>query len=357
MKIQHLFVIILSLFIINVYSYGESDIDGNPNYYERVSHVLVNAVRLDPKGYLNKYFGNLGYKTFGILGSRYGKTHPVYVANNLGRVAKLHSQDMAVNNCFKHTDCNGTDTFVRIKKFYSCPGSGSMSENIGAGYSSPVDINNGLICETDKSNCYPDGTNDGHRANIMSPSYNTIGIGLFYRPSDNTPYWTQDFASSTCDPSINIKQQPIHSGSHFFKKNEQPPKVTYMATFYSPNETAQIIGRIVFENGNVSFLQLDLGSKNAGAYIYEPETFQECTQYYFEFKANETIYRYPNTGSLSSSSTQLKSNCPNTWSSKQFSPNAEAPDWDDYNDINSSTIISPNYLLLLLFICIFVFFN
>ncbi len=93
----------------------------------------------------------------------------------LSRVARFKSQDMKDNNYFSHTSPVYGSPFNMMKNFgisYK-----SAAENIARGQKTPGAVVNAWM------------NSSGHRANILSSSYNKIGVG--YVKDGN--YWTQMF--------------------------------------------------------------------------------------------------------------------------------------------------------------------
>ena len=79
---------------------------------------------------------------------------------------------------FSHTRPNGTSCFTVLEGIsYRC-----MGENIAAGQRTPKEV------VTDWMN------SPGHRANILSPDFTKIGVGLVYNSNSVYGYfWTQIF--------------------------------------------------------------------------------------------------------------------------------------------------------------------
>lgn len=98
----------------------------------------------------------------------------------LNIVADQHSSDMALNGCFQHDSCDGTDTFARILAVY--PGGGALGEIIAAGYPNAAAVVDGWM------------NSPGHRAQILGSAYQALGVGLVKGGSYGT-YWTVDFGS------------------------------------------------------------------------------------------------------------------------------------------------------------------
>lgn len=93
----------------------------------------------------------------------------------LARVAKIKAQDMTDKNYFSHTSPTYGDPFTMIKNFgikYTAAG-----ENIAQGQKTPQEVMNAWM------------NSSGHKANIMSSTYNQIGVG--YDARSNT--WVQQF--------------------------------------------------------------------------------------------------------------------------------------------------------------------
>ncbi len=105
----------------------------------------------------------------------------------LNIVADQHSSDMAVNGCFQHDSCDGTDTFTRILTAY--PSGGAMGEIIAAGYNDAASVVDAWM------------NSPGHRDQILGGAYQAFGIGLVRGGSFGT-YWTVDFGSLPPVPAV-----------------------------------------------------------------------------------------------------------------------------------------------------------
>ncbi|KNF07183.1 S-layer-like domain-containing protein [Gottschalkia purinilytica] len=102
---------------------------------------------------------------------------PFTIDFNLGKVARIKSQDMADKNYFDHTSPTYGSPFEMMKKFgikYMAAG-----ENIAKGYSSAEGVVNGWM------------NSPGHKANILSSNFGKIGVG--YVKKNGVTYWTQMF--------------------------------------------------------------------------------------------------------------------------------------------------------------------
>jgi uncharacterized YkwD family protein/spore coat assembly protein SafA len=96
----------------------------------------------------------------------------------LSRVARYKSQDMINKNYFSHTSPTYGSPFKMMETFgirFSAAG-----ENIAYGQRTPAEVMTAWM------------NSSGHRANILSPSFTEIGVGLA-KSSNGTCYWTQQF--------------------------------------------------------------------------------------------------------------------------------------------------------------------
>jgi len=266
--------------------YGEPDASGHPVYQERANHVFLNAVRVAPSQYKTVYMAGYSPSPAGILGSTYPAVAPLYLEPKLDASSYYHSNDMATNGCFQHPSCDGTDTFVRIQSYYTC--SGTMGENIAAGYADPLDTSNQWLCDSTGSACAADGSgSDGHRSNMMSASYKAVGIGYAYNSAATYRYyWTQDFGGAVCSP---VPTNAIFSGSHWIKSGTNK----FIAVYYVSSGTAPSSATVVIA-GTSHALTLDIGSAGKATYAYSESTGTACRSYYFQIGT----YRYPDTGCL-----------------------------------------------------------
>ena len=94
--------------------------------------------------------------------------------------AHSHSQDMADNGYFDHTNLEGQSSGDRMREagiFWLCSG-----ENIAAGYPDSIECFDGWV------------NSAGHRDNLLEPSFQNLGVGAYYNDnSEYMCYWTQNF--------------------------------------------------------------------------------------------------------------------------------------------------------------------
>lgn len=98
--------------------------------------------------------------------------------NELTNIARIKSNDFIENNYFSHTSPTYGTPFEMLKNYgisYS-----AAAENIASGQPTATEVMNSWM------------SSSGHRANILSDTYNQIGVGVA-RDSDGKLYWTQLF--------------------------------------------------------------------------------------------------------------------------------------------------------------------
>jgi uncharacterized YkwD family protein len=105
---------------------------------------------------------------------------PLTASSEISNVARKKSEDMSNKNYFSHTSPTYGSPFDMMKSFgikYNTAG-----ENIAKGQLSAQSVVTAWM------------NSSGHRANIMNPSFNKIGVG-HYKSSNGTNYWTQMFTN------------------------------------------------------------------------------------------------------------------------------------------------------------------
>lgn len=92
--------------------------------------------------------------------------------------ARSHSEDMADNNYFSHTNLDGESPFDRMEA--DAISFQMAGENLAAGQTSSIFAHEGLM------------NSDGHRENILKPGYRELGVGVAFN-ENNQPYYTEKF--------------------------------------------------------------------------------------------------------------------------------------------------------------------
>jgi serine protease len=105
---------------------------------------------------------------------------PLAFHDALMRAAQAHSEDQAAHNQMSHTGSDGSNLGQRLTRVgYPFR---TWGENVAYGYATPVAVMQGWLASP------------GHRANILNPNFNEIGIGIA-RNARGVPYYTQDFGA------------------------------------------------------------------------------------------------------------------------------------------------------------------
>lgn len=99
-------------------------------------------------------------------------------ADSVKKTARNHSEDMAVNGYFSHTNLAGESPFDRLSSDgidYRMAG-----ENLAAGQSSSIFAHEGLMNSL------------GHRENILKNDYQSLAVGVAFA-DDSRPFYTENF--------------------------------------------------------------------------------------------------------------------------------------------------------------------
>lgn len=109
---------------------------------------------------------------------------PLTYDSRLGSAAQTHTSNMANQDFFSHTGIDGSSVGSRATA--SGYRWSTVGENIAAGQITPQAVVNSWI------------NSPGHRANMLNPNYQNIGVGYVYLANDTGQvnyqhYWTQKF--------------------------------------------------------------------------------------------------------------------------------------------------------------------
>jgi uncharacterized protein YkwD len=107
---------------------------------------------------------------------------PLVLSSELNDAAQKYSQVLATSGCFDHT-CGPVANFADRAGQAGYTGWTALAENIAAGYPTPEAVVTSWMASP------------GHRANILSPKYTEMGIGLVSGGGRYGTYWTQEFGS------------------------------------------------------------------------------------------------------------------------------------------------------------------
>ncbi len=242
--------------------YGDAS-NGLPTHAEREVHFWTNAVRVDPGAFADDYPCSFG----SFSSTESSPKWPLYWNEGLGAAANYHSTDMNVDGYFDHDSNDGTSWSTRIYSFYS---GSTIGENIAWGYSSPYSaVVEGWMCS------------GGHRANIMSTSFDELGTGV------SGTYYTQDFGSGS--PPARAITMGIHLPA-------------------SPSGTVQFGADWAFDTGpDALFVVLDGERHDMSLYVGDATGYSAwateaaigggCHEYYFVGQSQGLEQTFPETGS------------------------------------------------------------
>ena len=243
-----------------------------PSYQERVALYACDKARADPAA--------TGWSDFAAV-------PPLLWHDSLAQSGRAHSQDMRDTPCFQHNSCDGTDPFVRIKKYWTGAFS-TMGENIAAGVSDGQTAVYNWINEIGA----PPGTT-GHRENTFNGAFHYVGFGYAPGGKQFQGYWTQDFAGTQPPPAI----PPIAVGIHAPEAPSAGGMATFSAIFYDAGKRAPDFVEVVID-GHTTPLTLAGGAAAAGAYEARVPITAGCHRYYFLSSVGGTKAAYPDAGTL-----------------------------------------------------------
>lgn len=142
-----------------------------------ISAVLdcTNAVRKSPDAFANDYPCYYDSWRNEAIGKSLG---PLQMDGTLIQMAQLHTDDQARINAMSHTGSDGSTLSIRADRVnYRWS---SLGENVAVGYDSAKDVVMAWMCS------------EGHRKNLLSCTFDTIGIGMAQSVAGRR-YFTQNF--------------------------------------------------------------------------------------------------------------------------------------------------------------------
>jgi uncharacterized protein YkwD len=107
---------------------------------------------------------------------------PLAISDELENAAQSYSQVLASSGCFGHT-CGAVPNFIDRDALSGYTGWVALGENVAAGYATPESVVAGWLASP------------AHRANILSPDFSEIGIGMATPQTRSGPYWAEEFGS------------------------------------------------------------------------------------------------------------------------------------------------------------------
>ena len=116
---------------------------------------------------------------------------PVARLSNLDMVAQAHARDMALRDYFAHGTPEGMDAWDRLSAV-NAPATINGGENAAKGQENIAELIEGWM------------NSPGHRANIVNPNVEYLGVGVYFDPTDSTmpTHFIQVFAQFGEDPAV-----------------------------------------------------------------------------------------------------------------------------------------------------------
>jgi uncharacterized protein YkwD len=247
----------------SAFGYGEPDVDGLPNSFERQLHVFTNQVRQAPHEWP-------GWDT--SLATDDARP-PVAHQPGLGAAARFHADDMKANGCFAHESCDGTTFEVRVARYFD----GLAGEN----------IYNAFGDQSARSAITGWMTSDGHRTNMLMMEWTHLGAGHAY--DAGLVWYVQDFGFV---PRATIPMIPAAAW--------EPRSTDTMlhANFWDPSGRAPAQVTAHVDNREVALAHA-AGPPGNETYSAGVDTPEECAELYFTARdADGDEARYPSEGAL-----------------------------------------------------------
>ena len=286
-------------------------VNGFPNWYERMVHVLTNRARCDPDAAL------VGCDPCGDVDlGCYEPVAPVQWDANLNRAARFHSLNLRDSGCgMLHNSpctlesdigttfpdaCDGSVSCACVGGTASCFGTGNWDrlglfgittgyrgENIVAYLADPfmafdLWLLESMTTETCDFHCSAYDNCNGHRMNILNADFTRLGVG-----SSVGGVTVQDFWGG------GDVDQKIPSACHFPQNGGAGTE--FRVNWYDSAAPGQAWVNI---DGACFAMALERGTGNNGTYLYTT-AITDSVRYYFEFRdAGNVLVTYPETGSF-----------------------------------------------------------
>lgn len=185
-------------------SLGNLSFDNNSNYSSKDNSKFNNFIQgvIEPKSQID--ISELELEVHRLINVERQKNglNSLSFDSKLADIARKHSEDMAQNNFFEHTNLKGQDPTDRANAVgYSCRKDyrDYYTYGIGENIAETPIYSNVEGCDSTTNleslaSCIVDGWmgSPGHRKNILTSEYGKEGIGIAYS-SDDKAYTTEDF--------------------------------------------------------------------------------------------------------------------------------------------------------------------
>jgi len=233
---------------------------------ERALHFQTDRLRVDP-GATDVTFDT------------YPAVRPLVYNSELNSAARFYADDMRENDCFpaSHSSCDGTSFADRVQSFYS---GSPIGENIAKGQ---PDAEFAVF----ESWLY----SDGHRENMLSPSWNELGTGF---AAGDQPLWVQDFGFRG-----GVDEPVITSGISDPVAEGPERELSFYAAVFEPSGQDLAEMQLVVTSVCTA-MDVDRGGDGMTTYHARAETGpQGCMPYWFmAITADGEAIAYPTEGSF-----------------------------------------------------------
>jgi uncharacterized protein YkwD len=125
---------------------------------------------------------------------------PLALSAELNDAAQGYSQVLASSGCFEHT-CGPVPNFADRAGQAGYTGWSALGENIAAGFPSAEAVVTSWM------------NSPGHRANILSPNFTEIGVGMVQGGGKFGTYWAEEFGARPGEPQPDAAAETIADDS------------------------------------------------------------------------------------------------------------------------------------------------
>jgi hypothetical protein len=251
------------MFAVAMAGYGDAS-EGLPTPETRLLHLWSNTVRVEPGAFVSDY-GKGGCTLASFSATEKSPQRPLAYNHDLTDAAEFHSADMARRNFVGHNSSDGTSFGNRLARYYV---GDAIGENVAGGFASAYDaVFQGWMCS------------DGHRENLMSPTWDELGVGQTGR------YYTQDFGRR------GLRVPAMTMGAH------DPPQPGTVATFHvDVTDTLSASTVLLMLDGLPYEMTLSWGTDRMGVWSRRVQFEEGCHIYWFQSQTGNGTYRFPEDG-------------------------------------------------------------
>lgn len=155
-------------------AYRNDDLYGNATLSSQDIDDLVDGLEEDK----NKLIYEYEDEVISIVNAERAKNGLSALRKDSGLMDTAHLRSKELEILFSHDRPDGTDCFTAFPN-----GFGAKGENIAKGQTNPTNVMNSWM------------NSSGHRANILNPSYDSIGVGCY--KAGGKLHWVQVFGRSS----------------------------------------------------------------------------------------------------------------------------------------------------------------